>query len=167
MKAREADFLELIKQHERLIYKISFNYCRDAKDREDLVQEIIFQLWKSYPGFKPNFKVSTWMYKVALNTAVSFYRKHGKKKEQEIALEHSNVHHLENTASDAKDEQLKILEGFIQELEPVNKALIILQLEGESITSIAQIVGLSETNVATKLSRIKKSLAQKFKSQNI
>lgn len=167
MKAREADFLALIKQHERLIYKISFNYCRDAKDREDLVQEIIFQLWKSYPGFKPDFKVSTWMYKVALNTAVSFYRKHGKKKEQEIALEGTNVHDLQSAANDAKDEQLRILEGFIQELEPVNKALIILQLEGESIASIAQIVGLSETNVATKLSRIKKSLAQKFKSQNI
>lgn len=107
------------------------------------------------------------MYKVALNTAVSFYRKHGKKKEQEIALEHSSAHNLENTTSDAKDDQLRILEGFIQELEPVNKALIILQLEGESIASIAQIVGLSETNVATKLSRIKKSLAQKFKTQNI
>lgn len=167
MKARETDFLELIKQHERLIYKISFNYCRDAKDREDLVQEIIFQLWKSYPGFKPDFKVSTWMYKVALNTAVSFYRKHGKKKEQEIALEHTNAHNLANTATETKEEQLKVLEGFIQELEPVNKALIILQLEGESIASIAQIVGLSESNVATKLSRIKKSLAQKFKSQNI
>jgi len=167
LKAREEDFLELIKQHERLIYKVSFNYCRYAKDREDLVQEIIFQLWNSYPGFKPDFKVSTWMYKVALNTAVSFYRKHGKKKEQEIALDDSNIHSLQTASTDSKDEQLKILEGFIQELEPVNKALIILQLEGESIASIAQIVGLSETNVATKLSRIKKSLAQKFKSQNI
>lgn len=107
------------------------------------------------------------MYKVALNTAVSFYRKHGKKKEQEIALDHNNVHSLQTASADTKDDQLKILEGFIQELEPVNKALIILQLEGESIASIAQIVGLSETNVATKLSRIKKSLAQKFKSQNI
>lgn len=167
MKAKEADFLELIKHHERLIHKISFNYCHNAKDREDLVQEIIFQLWKSYPRFRPDFKVSTWMYKVALNTAVSFYRKHGKKKEQEIALENTNVHDLQGTTNDTKDEQLKILEGFIQELEPVNKALIILQLEGESIANIAQIVGLSETNVATKLSRVKKSLAQKFKSQNI
>ena len=106
------------------------------------------------------------MYKVALNTAVSFYRKHGKKMEREVSLEPSHAQDLE-TDSESKEDQLKILEGFIQELEPVNKALIILQLEGESIASIAQIVGLSETNVATKLSRIKKSIAQKFKSQNI
>lgn len=106
------------------------------------------------------------MYKVALNTAVSFYRKHGKKKEREVNLEQSNVSD-QATETDDKEEKLKILEDFIQGLEPVNKALIILQLEGESIASIAQIVGLSETNVATKLSRIKKSLAQKIKSQNI
>lgn len=150
----------MMARHDKLIYKICYNYCQDPGDREDLRQEIIFQLWKAFPSYKPDFKVTTWMYRVALNTAVSYYRKYGRRKQQERDL--NDLAKAPTKDNNYEEDRLEQLQSAINDLKPVDKALIILQLEGEHLASIAAISGLTETNVSTKLSRIKKALHKKL-----
>ena len=129
---------------------------------EDLAQEMVYQLWKSYSSYDPNYKFTTWMYRVVLNVAISFYRK-GKNTAPTIALEEhllemaDNNEHSEETA-----QNIDLLQKFISELKELDKALMILYLEEKSYREIAEIIGITETNVATKISRIKEQLKQRF-----
>jgi RNA polymerase sigma factor (sigma-70 family) len=156
----QPDFLALIETNKRIIFKICNSYCRNATDREDLAQEIIFQLWKSWGSYNSSYKLSTWMYRVALNVAISFYRK-----EQKSADTLPMGNHLFEIADDLQDglnENLNALQHFINELKPLDKALMILYLEEKSHLEIAEIMGITSTNVATKIGRIKEQLRQKF-----
>lgn len=160
--AEQEEFLKLIEDNKAIIYKICNSYCSNSSDRQDLAQEIIYQLWKSGKSFNGEHKFSTWMYRVALNVAISFYRKQ-KTNNQEISV---TEHNLEIADTDdgrnAKEENINRLQQFINELKELDRALMILYLEEKSYKEISEILGITETNVATKIGRIKEKLKQKF-----
>lgn len=155
-------FLFLIEKHKGIIYKISNLYCKQNEERKDLLQEILLQLWKSFDNYNEQYKHSTWIYRIALNVAISFYRK--EKTRAKISNPFSEA--ILYTADVLKDENNKeetvLLQQFLNELQELDKALMILYLEEKSHKEIAEIIGITETNVATKISRIKALLKQKF-----
>jgi RNA polymerase sigma-70 factor (ECF subfamily) len=162
----EADFLRLIEEHKRILYKIAGSYCRNAGDREDLIQEMIFQLWRSGERFDDHYKFSTWMYRIALNVAISFYRKAGRRGfrvelDADVDLADPAVPDPAG-ASGELEERVAMLQHFIAELGELDKALMILYLEERPYREIAEVLGITETNVATKLNRIKDRLRQQF-----
>jgi RNA polymerase sigma-70 factor (ECF subfamily) len=147
-----------------IIYKISSSYCKEIDDRSDLIQEIILKLWKSFNSYNYTFKYSTWIYRIASSTSISFCRKN--RKRQQSTTELSTI--LENTLlaeeSIQESPELKVLQKIIEELKEIDKAIILLYLDKLSQKEIATIIGISPTNVGTKLSRIKKKLQHRFKS---
>ena len=156
----KAAFLQLIQENKGILYKISTSYCRNVSDREDLMQEMVYQLWKSEERFDANYKFSTWMYRIALNVAISFYRKAGASGVR-VELD-AGVEVAETRGDGPLEERIEALQRFIASLGELDKALMILYLEERSYKEIAEILGLTETNVATKLSRIKGRLKQQF-----
>ena len=160
------EFVRLIEEHKLIIYKICNAYCKKASDRDDLAQEITYQLWKSFNHFNGSVKFSTWMYRVALNVAISFYRK-SKKTESVIEFAESHSQVVDKTEDRTElDKNINTLQHLISELKELDKALMILYLEEKSYGEIAEILGITETNVATKVSRIKEKLKQKFSTIN-
>ncbi|HEY6435042.1 MAG TPA: sigma-70 family RNA polymerase sigma factor, partial [Ignavibacteriaceae bacterium] len=160
------ELLQLIEQNKGIILKICHTYCKDPGDREDLTQEIIYQLWKSWKRFDNTYKFSTWMYRVGLNTAIAFYRKE-KNKESLIPLTEQHEEVADITDGNRKsEEQLQLLQKFIYQLKDLDKALMLLYLDSKSYSEIGDILGITETNVATKISRIKEKLKQNFSAVN-
>ncbi|WP_026993902.1 RNA polymerase sigma factor [Flectobacillus major] len=160
-------FLSVVQANKGIIYKVVNSYCKSIEDREDLVQEIIIQLWKSFDKYNKEVKYSTWMYQIALNVAISFYRKENTRKQIASPLTESIIEFTDDGYDD-KETNLGILQRMILQLADLDKALILLYLEEKSHKEIAQIMGISESNVATKIGRIKKILKEKmenFKSQ--
>jgi RNA polymerase sigma-70 factor (ECF subfamily) len=164
-KKWQEELLGKINDHKRIIYKVCNSYCNNKNDREDLAQEIIYQLIKSYHSYKTEYKFSTWMYRVALNVAISFYRKTNTGNVVEYADEHIDKEE-DNSYSVQLENNIAILHQFINELKELEKALMILYLEKKSYKEISEILGITETNVATKISRIKETLKQKFSKLN-
>jgi RNA polymerase sigma-70 factor (ECF subfamily) len=136
--------------HIGILQKICRIYKKDAADREDLFQEILYNAWRSYPRFEGRSKFSTWLYRVALNTAL-----HQKRKERSVA----NLIEFENRVFDPAEEDeadaLKILYKAIDQLNPLEKSIVILFLDDQSYNEIAEVTGLSVSNVGVKLNRIK------------
>ena len=162
--ADKDNFLKLIQENKGIIIKICNSYCKNKNDREDLAQEIIYQLWKSGNQFNAEYKFSTWMYRVALNVAISFYRK---EKKTEFLIPIDEVHiDIEDApvANENSEKNISLLQHFISEMKALDKALILLWFESKSYKEIAEILGISETNVATKISRIKDKLKQQFET---
>ncbi len=158
----KAGFVKLIEENKGIILKICGSYCNNPSDREDLAQEIIYQLWKSGKNFNPDYKFSTWMYRVALNVAISYYRKE-KKGPQLTPVEELHIDIIEDTTVDnEKERNLQLLQQFIAELKQLDKALILLWFEDKSYKEIADIMGITETNVATRINRVKQQLKNKF-----
>ncbi|MCX2575207.1 RNA polymerase sigma factor [Pedobacter sandarakinus] len=156
MKNTETVFLTLINQHKGIIHKISKLYMDDVEAQQDLFQEIVMQLWKAYPSFKGNSKFSTWMYRVALNTALVFYKKDARKVDK-VPL--SETYDIEDVSdSQSKEEKLAYLYKAVQELNAVEKALVFLFLENQSHKQIAENLGISEVNARVKLNRTKEKL---------
>ena len=160
----QADFVQLISANKGIIIKICNSYCVNANDREDLAQEIIFCLWKGSKKYDPDYKFSTWMYKVALNVAISFYR-YSKKRANTIPFSDKHLE-IEDPSLDpsASEANSSLLQKHIYALKDLDKALIILYFEEKSYKEIAEIMGISETNVATKVSRIKERLKHSISS---
>jgi RNA polymerase sigma factor (sigma-70 family) len=155
------DFLQLILDNKAIIIKICNAYCPEKNYREDLAQEIIYHLWKSGHRFDNHHKFTTWMYRVALNVAISFYRKERKSTPlTTITDSHANLEDITGFPEDS--ENIHLLQKFINQLNELDRALMILYLEEKSYREIADILGISETNTATKISRIKTTLKQKF-----
>lgn len=159
-------FLKLIEENKLIIYKICNSYCKNQYDRADLAQEISYQLWKSFNHFSGHVKFSTWMYRVALNVAITFYRK-TKTGESVIQLSEHDIE-LEDKKEDKAELENNInkLQQFINELKELDKALMILYLEEKSYSEIAEILGITETNVATRIGRVKEKLKQRFSTLN-
>ncbi len=160
MQPEKDDFIKLITENKAIIIKICNSYCNNKTDREDLAQEIIYTLWKGGKTFNPDFKFSTWMYRVALNVAISFYRVN-KKLKNNISFTERDME-IEDKIFDSttSEENLNLLQKQIAALKEFDKALIILYFEEKSYKEIAEIIGITETNVATKISRIKEKLKQ-------
>ena len=141
-------------------------YCSNKEDRKDLEQEILIQLWNSFDNYNSKYKYSTWMYRIALNVAISFYRKETKRFAKNDLYNEASIFKIEEDANDKEtvlNYHLKILQDFIQNLNELNKALMLLYLEEKSYEEIAQVLGITKTNVATKISRIKIKLKKEFK----
>ena len=155
-------FLQLIQANKGIIYKICKSYCHNKTDHEDLAQEIIYQLWKSGKSFDNSFRFSTWMYRVALNTAISFYRKEKRTNAIISFPEEKPELEDETTVTNEMDERIKQLQQFIDRLRELDKALMLLYLETKKYSEIAEILGITETNVATRISRIKEKMKQHF-----
>lgn len=158
-------FLSVIQANKGIIYKVANAYCSNAEDRKDLVQEIIVQLWKSFDNYKDQYKYSTWMYRIALNVAISFYRKENRRKQVSNSLSDSILYFAYTDVETEIEENIVHLQQFISELKELDKAILLLYLEEKSQKEIAEIIGISETNVATKIGRIKIILKQKFSSR--
>ncbi len=168
MVNKKEKFIKTIDDHKKIIYKIVNSYCQNKEDRKDLEQEIIIQLWNSFDNYNNDYKYSTWMYRIALNVAISFYRKEKKWSiKNDFYSEESIFKNEEETSEEQTglDYHLKLLQEFIHNLNELNKALILLYLEEKSYDEIAEILGITKTNVATKISRIKLKLKKEF--QNI
>ena len=157
-------FLSVIESHKGILYKIANSYCKDSEDRNDLVQEIIVQLWKSFENYDDRYKYSTWIYRIALNVAISFYRKENRRKEIAHPITDGVLNFAETNSTDDTEKNINLLQQFISELKKLDKALMLLYLEEKSHKETAEILGISETNVATKIGRIKNTLKQKFSS---
>ena len=140
MENVEQEFLSVIREYERVIYKVCYLYTTPNATLNDLYQDVVLNLWRAYPKFRRECKVSTWIYRIALNTCISFIRK-------------------ETQA------MLKQLYRMINRLGPLEKSIILLYLEEKSYEEIAEITGLTVTNVATKISRIKDKLRKMNKEE--
>ena len=153
-------FQTLIEEHKKILYKVCNSYCRNRNNRDDLAQEIIIQLWKSFGAFNERRRFSTWMYRIALNVAISFYRPENTRTRYII----SSDDHLLEVADKTEDqsEDVRLLYQFIERLDPLDKALTLLYLDENSYQEIADVLGISETNVATKINRLKMKLRQDF-----
>lgn len=155
MKELENAFLELTEQYKRLIYKVCYLYASERNDANDLFQDVILNLWKGFPLFRGESRIETWIYRIALNTCISQLRKQSKRP---LFVPLS----VEVTQLYEPDEENRMAELYrlIQKLNAMEKALILLYLEDRSYDEIAQLTGISKTNVGTKLTRIKEKLKQ-------
>lgn len=153
-------FRRLVEEHRKILYKVCNSYCRDRDSRDDLAQEIMIQLWRSFSKFDGRSRFSTWMYRIALNVAISFYRKESTRTRHVIPGE---LHLLETPdETESQPEDIRLLYQFIDRLDPLNKALILLYLDENSYREIAGVLGISETNVATKINRLKNKMKQEL-----
>ncbi|HMB55627.1 MAG TPA: sigma-70 family RNA polymerase sigma factor [Arenimonas sp.] len=153
-------FHALLEQHRKIVFKVANTYSRLPEDRADLAQEIAAQLWRAFPDYDPARTFSTWMYRIALNVAISFLRSHQRDPQTEsLDDDHAQIAGA-NGGIEETDERVRALEHFIAQLEPLNRALLLLYLEERSYREIADILGISETNVATKISRLKQRIRQ-------
>lgn len=163
MKEREQEFLNRMDSHKGILYKVSKMYMDTHDDQQDLFQEIICQLWKSYDSFRNESQFSTWMYRVAVNTAIVFLKKEKRKVDKyEIASE--NVKEEEGD-SQIKENQIEHFYKAVQKLEKIDKAIIFYQLEGFSHKEIEENLGISEGNARVKLNRAKEKLKDIIKNQ--
>jgi RNA polymerase sigma factor (sigma-70 family) len=139
-----------IVRHRAIILKISRIYGKENGDADDLYQEIVLNAWTSYPGFEGRSKFSTWLYRVALNTALYQNRKN------KFAGKLTGLEVIENTGSDdPENEKRTMLYTAIGQLDPIEKSIIILYLDDLSYREISEVTGLTETNIGVKLNRIK------------
>lgn len=156
------EFLELLENNKKLVFKIANVYGKNDEEFKDLVQEITLQLWKSFPDYNPEFAVSTWIYRIALNVSISFYRKEKSRKKLHQNFEkQAQIFYWEEQIF---DERFKQLYQFIEQLKAFEKALIVLYLEGKKNAEISEIMGISATNVSTILNRIRNKLSNNFKT---
>jgi len=158
----EPVFLAMIEANKGIIYKIANAYCKNATNRMDLIQEIILQLWLSIHKYNEKFRQSTWIYRIALNVAISFYRKENRRIEINNPFPEETIYLEEEPATDYLNEDIDQLYVFIRALKEIDRAIMLLFLEGSSQTEIADILGLTPTNISTKILRIKQQLQQKF-----
>jgi RNA polymerase sigma-70 factor (ECF subfamily) len=163
LKSKEQEFLNRIETHKGILYKVSKMYMDNADDQQDLFQEIICQLWKSYDSFRNESQFSTWMYRVAINTSIVFLKKE-KRKIDKYEIPSDNIKEEEGD-SHILESQLKHFYKAIQKLEKIEKAIIFYQLEGFSHREIGANLGISEGNARVKLNRAKEKLREIIKKQ--
>jgi RNA polymerase sigma-70 factor (ECF subfamily) len=160
IKTKEREFTRLITENKGIVYKVANSYCADKNDVDDLAQEIVYNLWKSFDSFDTRLKFSTWMYRVALNVAISSYRQ-----EKKLGIRHQiseGLIVLETGSGEEMEENLSLLQDFISELKEVDKAIILLYLDDKSQREMAEITGFSASNIGTRINRIKEKLRTKF-----
>jgi len=153
---QELQFNEYIKSHKNLILKVTSVYCYNSEERKDLVQEIVLQLWKSFPKYDSSFKFSTWAYRIALNVCISYVRKTIVR--NKAIQEYKDFIEIDIVENSEESENLNRLYQVFNILRPIEKAIITLNLEECSNKEIAKIIGITPTNVSTRILRIKNKL---------
>ena len=159
--AQQQFFQEIIEQHKGILLRIARVYCPSEEDRQDLIQEMMIQIWRSLHKYNDQFKMSTFLYRISLNVAISYYRRNKTRTDQQEIL---NEQTLQIPADDSSgnEQQLKLLQQFISELKEIDKALMLLYLEDKTYADIAEILGITISNVGTKVARIKANLRTRF-----
>ncbi|MES1214449.1 MAG: RNA polymerase sigma factor [Bacteroidota bacterium] len=160
----QAEFVQLIREHNGLIQKVCNLYADTLQDRQDLYQEIIIQLWRAYPKFRGDSKLSTWMYRVALNTAISDYRK------QQRTVSTTEFDFIDKEVADHNfnndiEEKLKLLYAAINHLAEIEKAIVMLYLDDKPYEEMEDILGINQNNLRVKMNRIKEKLRQLTKAE--
>lgn len=158
----EKEFMAVIREYDRVIYKVCYMYTSPNAPLSDLYQDVVLNLWRAYTKFRKECKISTWIYRIALNTCISFIRKE-KNVPELISLTHQIDWITER--KDPQNEMIRQLYRMINQLGQLDKSIILLYLEEKSYEEIAEITGLSITNVATKLNRIKEKLRKMKKEE--
>jgi RNA polymerase sigma-70 factor (ECF subfamily) len=154
--AEEQKFISLINEHQGLIHKVCIMYENDRDVRNDLFQEIVLQLWKSFTSFRGESKISTWMYRIALNTAISGYRKQTRLlKTEDLREMHLNI---SDAGSDDYDENFQKLQWAIRQLSEIERAMIMMALEEIPYEEIAETIGITQNNVRVRMNRIREKL---------
>ncbi|MGX5729837.1 RNA polymerase sigma factor [Pseudoxanthomonas beigongshangi] len=159
MEHARQGFAEQLERHRGIVFKVAGTYCRNPDDRAELAQEIASQLWQAYPRFDPARPFSTWMYRIALNVAISFVRDDSQRRRHAIPLD-DQLHDIADphAADPQAEQQVRVLHRFIHAQAPLDRALLLLYLEDRSYREMSEILGISETNVATKISRLKQRI---------
>ena len=163
--ARQETFSSLLQANRKIVFKVANTYTRHAEDRADLSQEIVAQLWRAFPSYDSTRVFSTWMYRIALNVAISSLRSSRRRTAHTVPFD-ERLHDRGGDAGSGGDEtdaRVSALYDVIDGLDPLNRALLLLYLEERSYTDIAGILGISVTNVATKISRLKQRLHVQMK----
>lgn len=152
-------FKAIIKKHRALLHKVVNTYCFDPEDQRDLMQDIVAALWHAYGRYDPERRLSTWMYRIALNVAISHVRSQVRHRRRWSPLP-DGVESIAdaNVPDPERDEQVRMLHDFITTLEPLNRALLVLYLEECSAREIAEVLGISESNVTTRIHRLKQRI---------
>jgi RNA polymerase sigma-70 factor (ECF subfamily) len=153
---QEKSFITLVKDHQGLIHKVCNLYETDKEARNDLFQEIVLQLWKSFPTFRGEAKITTWMYRIALNTAISGLRKLGRKiKTEELEEYHFNI---SDDHTSHEEDDLQRLQWAIRQLSEIERAMIMMALEEVSYEEIAETIGITQNNVRVRMNRIREKI---------
>ncbi|MCD4832650.1 MAG: RNA polymerase sigma factor [Bacteroidales bacterium] len=155
------EFVSQIEKHQGIIYKVSRMYCDKEECRQDLFQDILVQLWQSFPTFNKQSKFSTWMYRVALNTAIAQFRKD--KKNNEDTMSEIPVNIIEEESYKEKEDRKELVQRAINKLSKAEKAIIILYMDDYTYEEISEIAGITMSNVGVKISRIKTKLQKILK----
>ncbi len=166
MDSPQSRFAAMLDQHRGIVFKVAATYCRHRDDRQDLAQEIATQLWRAFPGYDPARPFSTWMYRIALNVAISYVRSSGSRAPA-VSLDDTHQSHPgfaidDGAAQHEADQQLRALYAVIDRQSPIDRALLLLWLEDRSQREIAEVIGISESNVATKLNRLKQRIREQI-----
>jgi RNA polymerase sigma-70 factor (ECF subfamily) len=161
--AIDSAFIQHVNDHLDIARKVSRIYFPDADDRDDAIQEMMYQLWRSYPAFDGRSKFSTWMYRVCLNTALTYRRNSKRRQMEKLSSLHENI---PDTQQKTNEEEIKLLLDAVATLSPLNKAIMLLYLEDMTYEEIASVTGLTKSNVSVKLVRIKKELEALLKGKN-
>ena len=158
-------FAALLDAHRGIVFKVANTYCRHAEDRQDLAQEIAAQLWRAFPGYDPARPFSTWMYRIALNVAISHVRSAGARK-GDVPLEDHHDHHdglmVDDDSGHESDQRIRALYAVIDRQAPLDRALLLLWLEERTQREIAEVLGITESNVSTKLNRLKQRIREQL-----
>ncbi len=162
MKSLKEEFLEMLTNYQGILHKVSIVYFKSKTDREDNIQEIIYQLWKSFPSLKKQESIGSWIYAVSINTSLSRIKKESRIEYRETIPELSDkTDVIENITL---NESLKMLLNAIYKLDEVDKSIMLLYLEEKSYDEIAEIIGISKSNVGVRINRAKQSLKKHLKN---
>lgn len=161
----EKEFLQIIKRNQGIIHKVCNIYCDDQDDRNDLFQEIVAQLWKSFPSFREESKFSTWMYRVALNTAITSFKK-TKRRPDQNRLTYENFQVKDENYDTETEDEIKNLHRAVAQLTGVEKSIVLLFLENKKYEEIAEITGITQNYVRVKMNRIKKKLKKFMETED-
>jgi RNA polymerase sigma-70 factor (ECF subfamily) len=159
-------FHAMVQHHQGIVLKIAYAYCRSATDREELAQEITAQLWSAYPRYDSSRPFSTWMYRIALNVAIVQVRRAGHPSRTATALDRTHADRIAAPEPLEQDPRIPELKRILDSMQPLNRALLVLYLDDRSHREIADILGITETNVATKINRLKQGIRQELDARS-
>ena len=155
--SEQACFVALLDRHRGIVFKVAATYCAHPEDRRDLAQEISTQLWRAFPKYDATRSFSTWMYRIALNVAISSLRR-GAPQRNTQALDENWLESVAEGPAPEPDDRILLLRRLIDQLDDLNRALLLLYLDEKTYREIAEVLGITETNVATKLNRLKQRI---------
>jgi RNA polymerase sigma-70 factor (ECF subfamily) len=164
MKSTKEEFLEILSNYQGILHKVSLVYFKNTSDREDNFQEIVYQLWKSFPKLKNRNSIGSWIYAVSINTSISRVKKVSRIEYRETLPELPDKSNIIDKIS--MNESLNLLLNSIYNLDDIDKSIMLLYLEEKSYDEIADIIGISRSNVGVRINRAKESLKHNFNNKN-